>query len=181
MKSNNALNKVAPNCPLNMKLREIHDVKQSVNNSHMSDIIKKEIMRRCDSEMNQAWRWHYEGRPGYEIINQDRRAKIVHVLKSKYHLNVDISKESHLYATNDMINLMVVAPHEGTQNKWMLRVGPMVTFDRWANSTSIERFFDRPAHVAAYLEEQMDYVYKRLFESLSNEIKEERECAENAN
>ena len=179
MKSNNALNKVAPNCPLNIKLREIHDIKQAVNNSHMSDIIKKEIMGRCDSEMNQAWRWHYEGKPGYEIINQDRRARIKRVLRVKYRLNVDASKESYLYAADDMINLMVVSPHEGTHNKWMLRIGPMATFDRWSNSTSIERFFDYPEHVAVYLEEHADYVYKKVLENLSREIKEERECVEN--
>jgi hypothetical protein len=145
----------------------------------MSENIKQRLMADCTRQINQAWRWHYEGRPGYEIKIQDRRAVIKRVLQRKYHLRVDASSESHLYATNNVINLMVVSPHEGTNNKWMLRVGPMVTFDRWANSTSIERFFDCPAHVAIYLEDRMDYIYQCLFESLSREIKEEREFAEN--
>lgn len=178
MKSNTALNKVAPNSPLNVKLREIHDIKQAVNNSHMSDMIKKEIMGRCDSEMNQAWRWHYEGKPGYEIINQDRRTRIKRVLKVQYNLKVDVTSESHLYATNEFVNLMVVSPHEGTRNKWMLRVGAMATFDRWANSTALERFFDEPEHVAIYLEEHMDYVYKRVLESLTQDARDMQETIE---
>jgi hypothetical protein len=172
MKSNNALNKVAPNSPLNVKLREIHDVKQSVNNSHLPDEVKKEIMKRCDQYTNMYWRWHYEGRPGYEIINQDRRARIKRILKTNYRLKVDVSSESHLYATNDIINLMIVSPHKGTNNKWMLRVGAMPTFDRWANSTALERFFDCPEHVAVYLEEHADYIYKKALESLALDVQD---------
>jgi hypothetical protein len=178
MKSNNALNKVAHNSPLNMKLREIHAIKQAINNSHMSEDVKKAMMSVCDSQRNQAWRWHYDGKPGYEIVNRDCRSKIKKVLKTDYRLEVDATSESHLHATNEFINLMVVTPHGGTHGKWMLRVGAMATFDRWANSTALERFFDKPEHVAIYLEQHRDYVYKKVLEKLSREVIEEREFAE---
>jgi cation transport regulator ChaB len=171
MKSNSALNKIAPGCPLNVKLREIHDIKQAINNSHMPEDVKKVMMSTCDSQTNQAWRWHYAGKAGYEIIHQDRRTRIKRILKTNYRLNVEVS-ESHLYGTNEFINLMVVAPHEGNNNKWMLRVGAMATFDRWANSTSIERFFDCPEHVAVYLEEHADYIYKKVLESISQDARD---------
>lgn len=178
MKSNSAINKVAPNSPLNVKLREIHDIKQAVNNSHMPEGIKRKIMARCDQCVNLAWRRHYRGECGYEIINRDRRVKIKKVLKVNYRLKVDASEESHLYATNEFINLMVVSPHEGTNNKWMLRVGAMATFDRWANSTALERFFDKPEHVAMYLEEHADYVYKKVLESLTCDAQDMKENIE---
>lgn len=175
MKSNSALNKVAPNSPLNIKLREIHGIKQAINNSHMPEDVKKAMMSVCDSQMNQAWRWHYEGKPGYEIVNQDRRTRIKRILKTNYRLKVDATSESHLYATSDVINLMVVSPHEGTKNKWMLRVGAMATFDRWANSTSIEKFFDCPEQIAIYLEEEMCSIYKKVLASLSQDAHDMQE------
>jgi hypothetical protein len=173
MKSKTALNKTAPYSPLNMKLREIHAIKQATNNSHMSEEAKRIIMSACDSQRNQAWRWHYKGRPGYEIVKRDPRSVITRVLVDKYHLRVDTTSPTHMYGTNQIINLMVVSPHEGTKNRWMLRIAPMATFDRWANSTAIEQFFNSPEDVAFYLY-GVRTVYQKLFESLSREVEEER-------
>ena len=178
MKSNNALNKIAPNCPLNLKLREIHDVKQSVNNSQLPEEVKKEMMKRCDQYTNLYWRWHYEGRPGYEIIKRDTRNKIARVFAKNYGLGVTMQPE-HIYATDEFINAMVVSPHEGNKYRWLLRVAPMVTFDRWANSTVIEKDFGSVDEVVDYLEKNQLTIYQHLFEALSREVVEEREFAEN--
>ena len=47
-----------------------------------------------------------------------------------------------LQAKTDTILFLVVEPHNGTNGKWMLRVAALVSFDRWANSTAVEEFFD---------------------------------------
>ena len=61
------LNKFYPMSPLNLKLREVYDIKQKINNSQMSDDAKTIIMKECDRQINQFWRWSYENKPGYEI------------------------------------------------------------------------------------------------------------------
>lgn len=43
--------------------------------------------------------------------------------------------EGHLEARTDTVIFMVVEPHSGTKNRWMLRVSTRSAFDRWANST----------------------------------------------
>jgi hypothetical protein len=174
MKSNNALNKVAHNSPLNVKLREIHDVKQSVNNSHLPDEVKKEIMKRCDQYTNMYWRWHYEGKEGYEIIQRDARNKIARVFAKHYGLVINVRPE-HIYATDEFINAMVVSPHEGNKYRWLLRIAPMATFDRWANSTVIEKDFGSVDEVVNYLDKNQTGIYQHLFEALSREVVEERE------
>lgn len=35
---------------------------------------------------------------------------------------------------------MIVEPHSGTRNRWLLRVTTESAFDRWANSTAVEKF-----------------------------------------
>ena len=51
--------------------------------------------------------------------------------------------EGHLEARTDTVIFMIVEPHSGTKNRWMLRVSTRSASDRWANSTAIEEFFDR--------------------------------------
>ena len=46
--------------------------------------------------------------------------------------------EGHLEAGTDTVIFMVVEPHSGTRNRWLLRVTTESAFDRWANSTAVE-------------------------------------------
>jgi hypothetical protein len=177
MKSNSAINKVAPNSPLNIKLREIHDIKQAINNSHMPEDIKKAMMSTCDSQMNQAWRWHYARRPGYEIIIPRPSNKIKAIMSKTYGLDV-WENDGHIYGQDESMIMMVVAPHDRMVD-WMLRVSNITTFDRWANSTVVEQFFASPKDAVTYLSENVTHIYKQLLNSLSREVEEEREASGN--
>jgi hypothetical protein len=171
-------NKTLPNCPLQKKLQSIHDAKQAINNSKMSETAKRSMMAECDREWNKAWRYHYEGKKGYEIVQSDPRKCIGRVLKHTYGLKVEYRPE-HIYAKSNTINLMVVSPHKGTDYKWLLRVAPMANFDRWSNSKVIESTFDSITLLYTYLTCAYQEICQRLFESLSREVKEERERFEN--
>ena len=84
MKSNNAINKYAHHSPLNIKLREIHDLKQQINNSSLPENVKRRMMTECDAQKNQAWRNHYAGVVGYEIPNTHPMRTITRLLKKHY-------------------------------------------------------------------------------------------------
>lgn len=72
----------------------------------------------------------------------------------------------------DTVIFLVVSPHSGTQNEWMLRVSTIAAFDRWANSRAIEEFFESDTELCAYLTWNMLHVYKTLLGYLSKEYDE---------
>lgn len=77
--------------------------------------------------------------------------------------------EATLQAKTDTILFLVVEPHNGTNGKWMLRVAALVSFDRWANSTAVEDFFDTEIGLRNYLENNQLYIYKNVLRNLSEE------------
>lgn len=80
--------------------------------------------------------------------------------------------ETTLQAKTDTILFLVVEPHNGTNGKWMLRVAALVSFDRWANSTAVEEFFDTEIGLYNYLGNNQLYIYKDVLRSLSEEYEE---------
>lgn len=80
--------------------------------------------------------------------------------------------EMTLQAKADTILFLVVEPHNGTNGKWMLRVAALVSFDRWANSTTVEEFFNTETGLRNYLENNQLYIYKDVLRSLSEEYEE---------
>ncbi len=80
--------------------------------------------------------------------------------------------EMTLQAKTETILFLVVEPHNGTDGKWMLRVAALVSFDRWANSTAVEEFFDTETELRNYLENNQLYIYKDVLRSLSEEYEE---------
>lgn len=80
--------------------------------------------------------------------------------------------ETTLQAKTETILFLVVEPHNGTDGKWMLRVAALVSFDRWANSTAVEEFFDTETELRNYLENNQLYIYKDVLRSLSEEYEE---------
>ncbi len=89
----------------------------------------------------------------------------------KYNYEVD-EYETTLQAKTDTILFLVVKPHSGTNGKWMLRVAALASFDRWANSTAVEEFFDTEIGLRNYLENNHLYIYKDVLRSLSAEYEE---------
>lgn len=177
MKSNNAINKSAHFCPLNIKLREIHDLKQYINNSHLPDDVKRHMMTECDEQMNQAWRWHYDGKKGYEIFTTHPMRAITRLLKKHYGMTtINVheynGKVENIHAANNTMLMLIVPPHDNMK-KWLVRVAPRCTFDRWSNSTVVEKELDTQRCVVDWLQMNKTYVIERLFESLSREVEEE--------
>ena len=80
--------------------------------------------------------------------------------------------ETTLLAKTDTILFLIVKPHNGTNGKWMLRVAAMVSFDRWANSTAVEEFFDTEIGLRNYLENNQLCIYKDVLRNLSEEYDE---------
>lgn len=80
--------------------------------------------------------------------------------------------DGSLEAITETAHFLVVSPHSGTKNRWMLRVTTVSAFDRWANSTVIEEFFDSSIDLCLYLYDYQLYIYKSLLEYLSKEYDE---------
>ena len=98
----------------------------------------------------------------------------MNILKSwfeKYNYEVD-EYETTLQAKTDTILFLIVKPHSGTNGKWMLRVAALVSFDRWANSTAVEEFFDAEIELRNYLENNQLNIYKDVLRNLSDEYEE---------
>ena len=79
---------------------------------------------------------------------------------------------SPVLAKSDTILFQVVEPHRETSEKWLLRVAALTSFDRWANSTAVEKFFDTETDLCDYLENNQVDIYKAVLENLSEEYEE---------
>lgn len=77
-----------------------------------------------------------------------------------------------LQAKTDTILFLVVEPHSGTNGRWMLRVAALSSFDRWANSTAVEEFFETETDLCNYLENNQFGIYKNVLKRLSEEYEE---------
>ena len=81
-----------------------------------------------------------------------------------------------LDARTDIVHYLIVEPHNGTNNKWMLRVTTEAAFDRWANSTGIEKFFTTETELCKFLQTEQLNIYKELLRYLSKEYEELEEA-----
>ena len=176
MKSNNAINKSAHHSPLNIKLREIHDLKQYINNSRLPDETKQLMMKELDRERNKAWRNHHADVKGFEITNPHPMRVITRMMRKQYGMtHIDVceidGKVQNIHAANNTMVMLVVPPHDHMK-KWLVRVAPSCTFDRWSNSTVIEKEFDTQSCVVDWLRIGKMHVVEKLFDSLSEEISE---------
>ena len=68
--------------------------------------------------------------------------------------------KGHLEVRTNTVLFLIVEPHSGTEGKWMLRVTTLSAFDRWVNSTAVEKFFDTSFELCNYLNEHQLDIYK---------------------
>lgn len=80
--------------------------------------------------------------------------------------------DGHLEVRTETALFMIVEPHNGTNNRWMLRVAAISSFDRWANSTAVEEFFNTDIELCNYLYEHQLNIYKDLLRRLSEDYDE---------
>lgn len=93
---------------------------------------------------------------------------IEHILRQQYGLKVD-DEGDHLYAEGDTIVALVVAPHKGNNNRYLVRFSARADFDRWANSTVIEKSFASVGRVCKYLQTNQVAIYQELLKHLHAE------------
>lgn len=90
--------------------------------------------------------------------------------------NYEITEyDGHLETKTNTVFYMIVSPHSGTNNRWMLRVSTIAAFDRWANSTAVEEFFETEIELCNYLYNYELDIYKDLLEYLSLEYEDATE------
>ena len=80
--------------------------------------------------------------------------------------------EATLQAKSDTILFLFVNPVYGSNVICMFRVAAMVSFDRWANSSAVEEFFDTEIGLRNYLENNQLCIYKDVLRNLSEEYEE---------
>lgn len=84
----------------------------------------------------------------------------------------EVDLYSPVLSKSDTVLFQVVEPHRETNEKWLLRVAALASFDRWANSTAVEKFFDTETDLCDYLERNQVDIYKAVLENLSEEYEE---------
>jgi hypothetical protein len=110
--------------------------------------------------------------------------KIQDRLKEKYNLDT-VVKHDELNGDNGLIKVRVEPPCSNPdcrdeQKKWLLRMAPSASFDRWSVSAAIEKRFDDPDQVLEFLC-YTAMVYRTLFSAISKDyvtLSEENERLE---
>ena len=69
-------------------------------------------------------------------------------------------KITNLYWSYNNLLFSITAPHEGNEYKYMLRINPANTFDKWGNA-DIEEFYDDMDSLN-YDIEHNDWIYRQL-------------------
>lgn len=80
--------------------------------------------------------------------------------------------DKHLEAKTVTVLYLIVAPYDDTRDRWLLRIAALSSFDRWANSTAIEKSFNTDVELRDYLDKHQLDIYKRLLEDISEDYAE---------
>ena len=101
--------------------------------------------------------------------------KIQKVLKDVYNVDTAV-KWNDLVGDNKLIKVQIEPPRANCPStdehyKWLLRMAPSESFDRWSVSAAISERFDEPWQIAEFLSNACE-VYKSLFNKLSENYKE---------
>lgn len=101
--------------------------------------------------------------------------KIQDILKEKYDLATTV-KYDMVIGDNGVVKVQIEPPCKNPdcrdeQKKWLLRMAPSVSFDRWSVSAAISERFDSPERVVEYLC-YVSLIYRKLFNQLSKDYKD---------
>lgn len=102
--------------------------------------------------------------------------EIVHVISEEFGIKDYEHFEGNHYMDDDIIKIVLVEPHSGTDDKYMLRADFPETFERWSVCL-FEEFFEKDEHknddefkkVIGELKEFLNEKKKYLEEELSEE------------
>jgi hypothetical protein len=68
---------------------------------------------------------------------------------------------THIYATKKDLSFCIIAPHECDEYEYVLRVNPIITFDRWS-TCDFEKSFATDKRFIAFLSEHMIDIYSAI-------------------
>lgn len=107
--------------------------------------------------------------------------KILEILIKKYGVELCSRDYNYIHTKGDLIICLICGPQEHdyvykNNPKWLVRFSTVSAFDRWANSTAIEKFFDTMDEVIEYLTNNELDIYKELLSYLSEEYEEYKEA-----
>lgn len=83
-----------------------------------------------------------------------------------------VEYDGHLEVRTDTIIFLIVEANTCASENWLLRISTTSAFDRWANSTVIEEFFNTDVELCNYLTDHQLDIYKELLRYLSSEYDE---------
>ena len=75
--------------------------------------------------------------------------------------DLDDKEITHIYTEKDNICYCIIAPHDGNNNKFLLRINPKKTLDRWG-VCDIQIPFNTYGKLIQYLEFHEIQTYKKL-------------------
>lgn len=104
--------------------------------------------------------------------NTEDTLLLLEKIMNEYYTMESERVDSNLYSKNHLMHSVIVPPHEGTNNRWMIRFSTISAFDRWANSCPIEKFFKDVSDLQFYLMKSAEHIYLELLEYLSGEYDE---------
>jgi hypothetical protein len=102
-------------------------------------------------------------------------SKIQNIPKSKCEVDA-VVECNDIIGDNEIIKIRIEPPRPNCpstdeHSKWLLRVAPSESFDRWSVSEAISERFDNTAQISEFLSNTSD-VYKMVLQRLSEDYKE---------
>lgn len=90
------------------------------------------------------------------------------ILKNVYDMSITSVDKTHLYARNDKIFALIMAPFDDNES-WQVRFSTVAAFDRWSNSGGFWEYFRTSYDAVNYLKNNKLEVYEELLDYLSSE------------
>ena len=101
------------------------------------------------------------------------------VLKNVYDMSITSVDETHLYARNDKIFALIMAPFDDNES-WQVRFSTVAAFDRWCNSSGFWEYFRTSYDAINYLKNHKLDVYEELLDYLSSEYEDLKDAYRNS-
>ena len=100
--------------------------------------------------------------------------EIIQTIQKIFDTTIDYKTDDDTVAclSNQVIKFIVLAPYEGSDMKWALRISTKAAFDRWSNSTAIYEKFNTFYGVLEYIENNHIEILNTLLSYLTEEYRD---------
>lgn len=101
------------------------------------------------------------------------------ILKNVYDMSITSVDKTYLYARNDNIFALIMAPFDDNES-WQVRFSTVAAFDRWSNSSGFWEYFRTSYDAVNYLKNNKLEVYEELLDYLSSEYDDLKDAYNNS-